>query len=821
MSDTSTSWVTRLGALGDRPNDDDSARLQHRLLVYMGVLMSGGGILWGSIAASQELFLPAVIPYGYTLITVANLSYFRISKQFAVVRFVQVLISLLLPFFFQWSLGGFSPSGAVMLWAMLAIVGSLTFSASRTSMKWLLLYCALTILSGVLDELVRERFSPDPSEGLRTIFFVVNVVVISSIVFGLTIYLLAERERANDALEQANARITELNEHLEDEVAARTEELASALARSRAIVDNLADGLVALDPSGAVQASNPAIAAMLLQSPTSRAVAREDLPQELLELARVALEERHVARTELSLPGDRIGSAIASPISSGEGAAVGSVVIVRDVTLEKEVDRMKTDFIATVSHELRTPLTSVLGFAKLTKGKLESAVFTHVPESDGKARRAVEQVRGNIDIIVSEGQRLTSLINDVLDISKMEAGRMEWKRQPIDPTALVQRAIDASAGLFASSGVELTSEVQPELPTIEGDEDRLLQVVLNLISNAAKFTESGTVTVSARQHPEGLELAVHDTGAGISPSDHDAIFRKFKQVGDTLTNKPKGTGLGLPICKQIVAAHRGRIMVESTLGAGATFRVVLPLGSSSARVSDLTLRRLVDRIERTVGPLPSSGGDVLVVDDDASLRELLRQQLGERGYDVRLATNGSEAIHSVRARRPDLIVLDVMMPDISGFDVATILKSDPSTQTIPILILSIVQDSERGYRLGVDKYLTKPAEPDVLLTEVQRLLQRSHATARRVLVVDERSPASPELVAMLQTRGYEVVGTCGGERALDEIRRTHPDLVLVEPNATEVDVLVRRIRMDETLEHVQVVHFLDPDSVTRSELGLD
>ncbi|MCU0673517.1 MAG: response regulator [Myxococcota bacterium] len=820
MSDSSTHWVTRLGALGDRPGDDDSARLQHRLLVYMGVLMSGGGLLWGSIAASQQLFLPAVIPYGYTLITIANLTYFRLTKQFAVVRFVQVLISLLLPFFFQWSLGGFSPSGAVMLWAMLAIVGSLTFSASRTSMKWLLLYCALTIVSGVLDELVRERFSPDPSEGLRTIFFVVNVVVISSIVFGLTIYLLAERERANDALEQANARITELNEHLEDEVAARTEELASALARSRAIVDNLADGLVALDPEGVVQASNPAIATMLIQG-ASRAVTREDLPKELLELARTALEERHVARTELSLPGDRIGSAVASPIVSGEGAPVGSVVIVRDVTLEKEVDRMKTDFIATVSHELRTPLTSVLGFAKLTKGKLESAVFAHVPEGDPKARRAVDQVRGNIDIIVSEGQRLTSLINDVLDISKMEAGRMEWKRQPIDPTALVQRAIDASAGLFASGTVELASDVQPELPTIEGDEDRLLQVLLNLISNAAKFTESGKVTVIARQHPEGLELAVRDTGAGIAPGDHDAIFQKFKQVGDTLTNKPKGTGLGLPICKQIVVAHRGRISVESKLGEGATFRVVLPLGSSSARVSDLSLRRLVDRIERTVGPLPSTGGDVLVVDDDASLRELLRQQLGERGYEVRLATNGSEAIHSVRARRPDLIVLDVMMPDISGFDVATILKSDPSTQTIPILILSIVQDAERGYRLGVDKYLTKPTEPEVLLAEVQRLLQRSHATARRVLVVDERSPASPELVAMLQARGYEVVGTCGGERAMDEIRRTKPDLVLVEPNAAEVDVLVRRIRMDEALEHVQVVHFLDPESVTRSEVGLD
>ncbi|MCA9612591.1 MAG: response regulator, partial [Myxococcales bacterium] len=488
------------------------------------------------------------------------------------------------------------------------------------------------------------------------------------------------------------------------------------------------------------------------------------------------------------------------------------------VTLEKEIDRMKTDFIATVSHELRTPLTSVLGFAKLTKTKLESAVFPHVPTPDAKAQRAVSQVRGNIDIIVSEGQRLTSLINDVLDISKMEAGRMEWKRVPIEPAALVQRALDASAGLFASDALELVSEIEAGLPNFEGDEDRLLQVLLNLVSNAAKFTDEGRVIVRAKHHPEGLELSVQDSGAGIADTDLESIFQKFKQVGDTLTSKPKGTGLGLPICRQIVAAHRGRITVESTLGEGSTFRVVLPLGPNEARVSDLSLRRLVDRIERTVSHLPAVGGDILVVDDDASLRELLRQQLGERGYDVRLASNGAEAIQSVRARRPDLIVLDVMMPDISGFDVAAVLKSDPVTQTIPILILSIVQDAERGYRLGVDKYLTKPAEPEVLLTEVQRLLQRSHATAKRVLVVDERSPASPALVQMLESRGYEIVGTCGGEKAFEEIRRTRPDVVLVEPDAAEADALVRRIRLDESLEHVQVVQFLDAD-VTRSEAG--
>jgi signal transduction histidine kinase/CheY-like chemotaxis protein len=813
----STSWISRLGAIGDRPTDDDRERLKHRLLVFMGVLMSGGGLLWGSIAASQDLFLPAVIPYGYTVLTFFNLSYFRLSKNFVVVRFFQVLISLLLPFLFQWSLGGFSPSGAVMLWAMLALVGSLTFSESRSSLNWLIVYAVLTIGSGIVDSTVREQFSPDPSEAVRTTFFVINIVIISSIVFGLMIYLLAERERVTGALAQANARITELNEHLEDEVAARTAELGSALARSRAIVDNLPNGLVAIDHEGRIQAWNPAFATLLSRSEDLTARAAADvLPSALSELATRAIDERQVERTELPLPGDRIGAAVASPICTEKNGAkdcVGAVVILRDVTLEKEIDRMKTDFIATVSHELRTPLTSVLGFAKLTKSKLEATVFPHVPADDTKSQRAVKQVSGNMDIIVSEGQRLTSLINDVLDISKMEAGRMEWKLAPVDPASLITRAVDATSALFTSDAVKLVHEIEPSLPAIEADADRMLQVMINLVSNAAKFTDAGSVTVRARRHPDGLELSVTDTGAGIEVADQESIFEKFKQVGDTLTSKPKGTGLGLPICKQIVSAHRGTIQVESRPGAGATFRVVLPVEGSAQATSSTTssqeLTALVERIETTVDhALPDASGDVLVVDDDASLRELLRQQLGERGYTVRVAANGTEAIQSVRQRRPDVIVLDVMMPDISGFDVAAVLKSDPKTQSIPIVILSIVQDADRGYRLGVDRYLTKPAEAEVLVSEVQRIVRRSRS-ARRVLFVGNATSATPELVKRLEDKGYELVGSCRTDAALEQARRTAPDVIIVDANGNDDLDIVRAIRLDESLAQVYVVQLMD------------
>ncbi len=825
-SEPGQSLIMRLGAIGDRPTDTEVERLRHRLLVFMGALMSGGGLLWGSIAASQDLLVPAAIPYGYTVVTFFNLLFFRFSKNFRVVQTIQVFLSLLLPFVFQWSLGGFSPSGSVMLWAMMAIVGALAFSKARMGVYWLILYLVLTVVSGVLDPTLREHFSPNPSETARTIFLVTNITVISSCMFGLMIYLLAEREKATAALERANERITQLNEHLEDEVALRTQELRAALARSQAILDNMADGLVAVDHDGIVQAANPAFSKILfLTGEVASQVAADVMPRELAELAQLSIDECEVRKTEIDLPGDRIGVALASPIQTEDDdgkKCVGSVVILRDVTLEKEIDRMKTDFIATVSHELRTPLTSVLGFAKLTRNKLEQSVFAHVPATDVKAQRAVTQVRGNIDIIVSEGQRLTTLINDVLDISKMEAGRMEWKMAPLDAGALIDRAVEATTALFTGPDVIMHRETSGTLPTIEGDFDRLLQVMINLISNAVKFTEKGAVTVRARAFGDSLELSVSDTGHGIELTDQNAVFEKFKQVGDTLTNKPKGTGLGLPICRQIVTAHGGTIGVESAVGKGSTFRVMLPVKNvpvspsapppSSPRAAvGGELDSFVKRVERIIDhALPQATGDVLVVDDDPALREMLRQQLTERGYEVRLATNGYEAIHAVRAKRPDLVVLDVMMPDISGFDVAAVLKSDPKTHSIPIIILSIVQDADRGYRLGVDKYLTKPTEADELVSEVQRILQRSRG-GRRVLVVDPDPPTASEVQRLLESRGFEIVGTVASSAALAVIRDRKPDLVIVESSSVDAQALVRAMRLEKDLENVQIVQLLDKD----------
>lgn len=246
----------------------------------------------------------------------------------------------------------------------------------------------------------------------------------------------------------------------------------------------------------------------------------------------------------------------------------------------RELERLKTDFTATVSHELRTPLTSVLGFAKVIRARLDERILPAVQSPDRKLQRAIDQVRTNVDIVISEGERLTLLINDVLDIAKMEAGQLEYADEVVVPSELVERSVATSQGLFTSGSVELVKEVGPNLPTVRGDAFRLQQVLINLISNAAKFTDTGSVTVRAvTAGPRMVRFEVADTGEGIAAEAQRRIFDRFKQVG-TLDDKPKGTGLGLAISRQIVLAHNGEIGVQSALGEGSTFWFEIRAGQS-------------------------------------------------------------------------------------------------------------------------------------------------------------------------------------------------------------------------------------------------
>ena len=618
---------------------------------------------------------------------------------------------------------------------------------------------------------------------------------------------ISERVEREEELARVNTELAALNERLEDEVAVRTREVAASLATRQAMIDCLADGLIAVDRQGRITASNPALFALLdLSEEISRRDLQDALPRDLAQVIEAGARG-DLATAELALPGRRTGVAVATSIWL-DGRNDGAVALLRDVTAEKEIDRMKTEFIATVSHELRTPLTSVLGFAKIIGNRLESRVFPHVPEDDSRSQRAVEQIAGNIRIIVAEAERLTALINDVLDISKMESGKMEWKSVEISPAELIGSSVSSCAGIFEGSEVSLQTELDETLPTIHGDFARLHQVLVNLISNAEKFTLEGTVTVTAWAVPGGVEIGVVDTGMGVERGKQDTIFEKFKQVGDTLTNKPKGTGLGLPICKQIVEAHNGHIWVESEPGLGSRFVFRLPAENDQVSEPERNVAHVLRQIERRARVSRSVTAEILVVDDDPSLRELLRQQLTDRGYGVRTATDGYAAIEAIREKRPDLVILDVMMPQLSGFDVAAMLKSNPATEDIPIIILSILTDEEQGLRLGVDRYLTKPTTADELIASIEGVLVEP-TSPKRVLVVDDRNPAASDITRLLTSKGYEVVGSCSGAECLEEARRTRADMIIVESLGPGHSELIRSIRFERDLEHVLVVQVMD------------
>ncbi|MBS4098354.1 MAG: cache domain-containing protein [Sulfuricella sp.] len=245
----------------------------------------------------------------------------------------------------------------------------------------------------------------------------------------------------------------------------------------------------------------------------------------------------------------------------------------------KKLDQLKSDFLSTVSHELRTPMTSVVGFTKLVKKKLEEVVFPHVA-SDAKTARAVSQVRENLDIIVTESERLTLLINDVLDSAKLDAGKVEWHFAPLAPARLMERAVAVTAALAEQKGLVLTWQADTDLPEVNGDETRLLQVLINLISNAVKFTEHGQITLSAIHHEQFVQFSIEDNGVGIAAENLAEVFEKFRQISNTLTDKPHGTGLGLSICQQIVKNHGGHIWVESSVGKGSTFHFTVPVLNS-------------------------------------------------------------------------------------------------------------------------------------------------------------------------------------------------------------------------------------------------
>lgn len=389
------------------------------------------------------------------------------------------------------------------------------------------------------------------------------------------------------------------------DLAKKTTEQEDTLSSLNAIISNMPDGLLVTNAQAQITLANPALGRMcgINETELIGRHCQDAFHGNLAPLFEMSYSQTdHPAAVQMELAGGSTGSAVAAVIRKKQALSdkpaefLGNLVIVRDVTSEKEVERMKDDFLSTVSHELRTPLTSVLGFTKVIKKKLKEVVFPRLPTTDARISRTVQQISSNMEIIIAEGERLTALINDVLDLSKMESGKIEWKRQPVAIPEILEHAIAATSSLFENKGIPIIKNFSEILPCVFCDRDRIVQVVINLLSNAIKFTDSGSVTVTARKRSvtdyplengeDFLAVTVSDTGIGIAEKDLKIVFEKFKQVGDTLTDRPKGSGLGLPICKQIVESHGGKIWTESSLGRGSVFSFILPTGPGPDGVSN-------------------------------------------------------------------------------------------------------------------------------------------------------------------------------------------------------------------------------------------
>jgi signal transduction histidine kinase/CheY-like chemotaxis protein len=394
----------------------------------------------------------------------------------------------------------------------------------------------------------------------------------------------------------------------------------------------------------------------------------------------------------------------------------------------EEADRLKSAFIANMSHEIRTPLNSVLALSQLLR--------------DGVAGSLTADQRRYLEVIERNGQGLLHLINDILDLSRIEAGHIEIDAQNLDVAVQVEAVTDALGPLASAKGLDLAMLVPPDLPRVRADADRFRQILTNLVGNAIKFTETGQVRISAEVRDDSVTLHVTDTGVGISDAYRDKIFEEFFQVDQTLVRRQGGTGLGLAIARRLARLMGGDISVESVPGKGSRFSLRLGRATGDATQDAPALRPAPE-----AGPLPPAS--VLVVEDNEDNLFTLRQVLARLPLELSFATSGRQAIEACRRQMPDLVIMDVQMPGMTGLQATGAIRSLPDGAHVPILALTaqaMKGDRERILAAGCDDYVAKPFQPKELIDAIARLLRRapSDETIRSRAAPPAGQPPDPQ-----------------------------------------------------------------------------
>ncbi|HET7376705.1 MAG TPA: ATP-binding protein, partial [Anaerolineae bacterium] len=399
----------------------------------------------------------------------------------------------------------------------------------------------------------------------------------------------------------------------------------------------------------------------------------------------------------------------------------------------REVDRLKTQFLANMSHELRTPLNSIIGFSRVIMRGIDGPV--------------TELQAADLQSIYSSGQHLLSLINNILDISKIEAGKMELAKEQVDLREITRSVMSTAIALVKDKNIRLEQEIPDDLPPVIADTTRVRQIILNLVSNAAKFTEHGKITLKIEITPPAALVSVIDTGIGIPADKLEHVFEEFTQVDASTTRRVGGTGLGLAITRRFVEMHGGRIWVESELNKGSTFSFTLPW---QPVVEQLPISLPTELAARETGKKV-----ILSIDDDPGVITLYKRYLEKQGYLVIGLTDPSKALEEAKRLLPFAITLDVMMPNRDGWSLLADLKSTPEISRVPIVVCSIIHDKTKGFSLGAAEYLVKPITEDELLRVLERV--ERHNDVKNVLVIDDEPKAIQLIKRILEAKGeYQV-----------------------------------------------------------------
>lgn len=614
------------------------------------------------------------------------------------------------------------------------------------------------------------------------------------------------------SLERALEDVQTINRELDQRVNERTQDLAAALAREHAeanknqtILESIADGVIVFSSDEKAIVANPAIS-RLLGIPDKKIVGRKieeimgsHVTQADQSLVLDLLKDKALNRPAMKLDWDEKTLSISlAPLQSFVDGSTGTVAVFRDFTREAEIDQMKSDFVSIASHELRTPLTSIKGYLDLV-----------IQGSAGKVNPQQEEF---LQIAKNNTERLHELVRDLLDVSRIETGNMELDVQLISLQALINSAVRSVRQQFEERNLELTIELPDDLPNVFGDPNRITQILINLLSNAYKYTQEGGATIRARQNNNAVQIDVADTGLGISEEDQEKLFTRFFRADDSAVRKQAGTGLGLNITKSLVEMHGGEIWMTSTFNEGTTASFTLPLPAglttkghqrleTSPRGSDTGREPAADIIRQ-------NGAHIMVVDDDIEIARLFQHRLQVAGYKVTVQSNSRDIVEATRQVKPDLITLDLLM-DVDGLSVLEMLKASEETKDIPVVVISVVSEPEKGLALGAADYLTKPVDREALLSTVGRIFEQLDQAklGSKILVVDDDKDIANWLRHALVYYGFDVTTAYDGIECLEVVAETIPDLILLDMMMPRMDgsTTIRRLREQERSRHIPII----------------